>query len=132
MATHLGYLLDHFSALEKLHQNILQDFHKACVEPATVLKAEARQQENQNEQELPFMEVPAVTGTSAQEVQCEKERRVRFQEPPRKELEPRVEPNFRRQAPVEGRTSVNKVAENVLKQPVLISLEELAGTSPAL
>ena len=34
MATRLGYLLDHFSALKKLHQNILQDFRKACVEPA--------------------------------------------------------------------------------------------------
>ena len=34
----------------------------------TALKAKAQQQENQNEQELPFMEVPAVTGTSAQEV----------------------------------------------------------------
>ena len=78
------------------------------------------------------MEVPTVTGTSAQEVQHEKERRVRFQEPPKKELEPRIEPNFRRQVSVEGRTSVNKVAENVLKQPVTISLEELAGISPAL
>ena len=85
------------------------------------MKAKARQQENQNEQELPFTEVPAVTGTSAQEVQREKERHIRFQEPPRKELKPRVEPNFRRQAPVEGRTSVNKVVENVLKQPVTIS-----------
>ena len=33
-ATRLGYLLDHFSALAKLHQKILQDFRKACVEPA--------------------------------------------------------------------------------------------------
>ena len=76
------------------------------------MKAKARQQEIQNEQELPFMEIPAVTGTSAQEVQREKERWVRFQEPPKKELEPRVELNFRRQVPVEGRISVNKVAEN--------------------
>ena len=84
------------------------------------MKAKARQQENQNEQELLFMDVP-ITGTSAQDVQHKKERYVRFQEHPRKELKPRVEPNFRRQAPVEGRTSVNKVVENVLKQPVTIS-----------
>ena len=32
--TRLGYLLDHFSALKKLHQKILQEFRKACVEPA--------------------------------------------------------------------------------------------------
>ena len=32
------------------------------------------------------MEIPTVTGTLAQDVQCEKERHIRFQEPPRKEL----------------------------------------------
>ena len=33
-ATRLSYLLNHFSALKTLHQKILQDFHKACVELA--------------------------------------------------------------------------------------------------
>ncbi len=98
----------------------------------TALRVRARQPQEQNEQELPFMDVPAVTGSSAQDVQRDRERHVRFQEPQGKENENRNEPNFRRQAPVEGRTSVSKVAENVLKQPVTISLEELAGISPAL
>ncbi len=92
----------------------------------------AQQLQEQNEQELPFMDLPAVTGSSAQDVQHDRECRIRFQEPQGKENEIRNELNFRRQAPVEGRTSVNKVAKNVLKQPVTISLEELAGISLAL
>jgi hypothetical protein len=79
-------------------------------------------------QELPFKDVTPVEGTPSSQVRPEIKKRVRF-EP---ENGNRDEVAFRRKAPVEEDLSVEELAKDLLKQPVTVSLGDLAGSSPSV
>ena len=76
--------------------------------------------------ELPFKDVPPVVAVPSG-ITRSIEKKVRFDQPDRRE-----EPNFRRRAPVEENLSFEKVTKSVLKQPITLSLGELAGVAPGL
>ena len=73
---------------------------------------------------LPFKDVPSmVVGPGSRPPSFGK--KVRFEDE-----EKREEPNFRRKAPVEEGLTLEELTKEVLKQPITLSLGELAGVSP--
>ena len=81
---------------------------------------------NSDRQELPYRDVPSVVPGNLDQRRTF-DRQVRF------ELgKDRQEPAFKRKAPVEESTSLTEVASAVLNQPITLTLEELAGISPAV
>ena len=79
-------------------------------------------------QELPFKDVAPVVGTPSSQVRPEIRKRVRFEN----DTSNKDEVAFRRKAPVEEDMSVEDLAKDLLKQPVTVSLGDLAGASPSV
>lgn len=77
--------------------------------------------------ELPYKDVPPVTVVPSGQPRAIEKKQVRFDQPDRRD-----EPNFRRKAPVEESVSVEQLTKSVLKQPITISLGQLAGVSPSV
>ena len=96
-------------------------------------KAEERSDNSQktpkqhNRNELPFKDVPPIVSAPSIRPKEAKRRQVRFDVSERKS-----EPNFRRRAQVEASTSFENVSKTVLKQPITLSLGDLAGVSPGV
>ena len=77
--------------------------------------------------ELPFRDVPPVAVVPSGQARPIEKKQVRFDQPERRE-----EPNFRRKAPVEESVSIDSLTKSVLRQPITISLGQLAGVSPSV